>query len=184
MEEKQSKRRSGSTRNLLASIGRLIDSLPTEEERSALRADLAAVHAFLSSLEEAVAGLPTKEDAAFVRQSLERLQRVAATAAERPLLGAALGSRARTPKTERGPTEEELTRAGQLLTELEASPVDEIHERLGQTDAVSVHVLRAIAGQLGIRATARLTKEALAHQIASSIANKRGYEGLRQPQAE
>jgi hypothetical protein len=70
--------------------------------------------------------------------------------------------------------------AEQLLSEIEALPVDEIRDRLAKTNP-SAQVLRAVAQKLGILATARLTKEALSHQISSSIANRRGYRELRQP---
>jgi hypothetical protein len=60
---------------------------------------------------------------------------------------------------------------------LQSLPFDKIREELlGPTHSSAS--LRAIAAALGIKTDTRVGRDAMAHQIAMSIANYRGYEQL------
>jgi hypothetical protein len=170
----------------LEGIRALADALPSEAEKEEARSRLSQLVEFLSDMRSRLASVPSREDAAQARIAIEELEGLLSKANANPVLAAALGLRKaerKRPRTE-APSYEENSRAKEALSVLEALPADEIQTSLRDEEKYSTSRLRAIALQLGIRATSKTSREALIHQIATRIANYRGYQDLSgQPKA-
>lgn len=170
----------------LEGIRSLADGLPSETEKEEARSRLSQLVEFLNDLRGRVASLPSREDASQARIAIEELEGLLSKAKANPVLAAALGLRKgerKRPQIEL-PSHEENTRAKEALSVLEALPADQIQTSLRDEEKYSTHSLRAIALQLGIRTTRKTSREALIRQIATRIANYRGYQELSgQPKA-
>lgn len=56
--------------------------------------------------------------------------------------------------------------------------MESIRRELEDPERHSTATLRVVAGQLGIRGTAKLSRETMAHQFSMKIANFRGYQRM------
>jgi hypothetical protein len=164
----------------LSRLKATVEALPSNEEKQAAQARITALADFLRNLQVAVDSMPTIESVDQVHEALEWLQRLFAKAEANPVLaGLAPASRApgaRKPKA--ALTEWDMTNAKGDIDALKALPVEGIHAKLLDEDGYSLTRVRAIAVALGIRATEKLSRESLAHQVTTKIVNYRGYEAL------
>jgi hypothetical protein len=164
----------------LERIRSLTESLPTEAEKEEARSRLSQLIDFLDDVRGRLAALPSKEDASKARTAIQELEGLISKASTNPALAAALGLRKETRKRPQVvlPSQEENSRAREALGFLEALPADEIQSSLRDEEKYPNHSLRAMALQLGIRATTKTSREALIYQVATRIANYRGYQDL------
>lgn len=157
-----------------------VQSLPTEEEKRAVQAKIAALADFLESIKSAVESMPTIESVGQVNEALGWLQGLFSKAMANPVLaGIVPAPRPPRPRESRqGVTEENLPGAKADVDALKALPVEEIRSKLLDEDGYSLSRIRVIASVLGIGAPEKLSRESLAHQVTTKIANYRGYERL------
>jgi hypothetical protein len=158
----------------------MIQSLPSEVEKTQARERIASLTDFLETCQSAVDSLPTVEDASKVSEALDWLQDLFAKAEANPVLAGLVRppSAPRPRKNAQGTTEQELASAKLDVDGLKVISVEQIRERLLDESGYSLARLRAMAASLGIGATDKLGRESLAHQITTKIANIRGYEAL------
>jgi hypothetical protein len=158
-------------------LTKLVECLPTADEMQRNTAALDEIIRFLMNMRERIAKIPTREDATSVRLALEELSDLFTKAQSNPVLAAAVGLRA--PPL-RSPTPvlstEDIEDAKRAIAQFERLPIDQL--RLALEDK-STGELKALAAQLGIHSAHRISREALAHQIATKITNTRGYRSLR-----
>ncbi len=164
----------------LSRLKATVESLPTEEEKRAAQTRIAALTTFLQDLRAAVDSMPSIESAAQVHEALEWLQDLFRKAETNPVLaGLAPASRASGTSGHRAAlTEWDVAKAKDDIDAFKSLPVDEIRAKILNEDGYPLRRVRAIAAALGIRATEKLSRESLAHQITTKIANYRGYESL------
>lgn len=177
---KPSRTREFRTKTFVAGLRNALRALPTESEKNEMQASCTALIEFLSELQKKLNALPSFEDMEGVRRTIEKVEDFLSKAETDPVLGAVVGlRRARVGRRSRPEvTEDESTRAKAALANLESLPIDEIEPKLANEDVYSVRELRAIASEMGIRSTKGLNRVGLAHQIATKIANYRGYQSL------
>jgi hypothetical protein len=120
---------------------------------------------------------PTSESTADISTATAKLAEILDRVQKKPEIASALGLRQRSTRVRPQPSEAEITSARSQLPYLQSLPVDEIREEL-LGPKHSPGSLRAIAAALGIKTDSRVGRDAMAHQIAMSIANYRGYEQL------
>jgi hypothetical protein len=158
----------------------LVESLPPESEKQRIAADLDRVIEFLAEIRRTVGSLPSQESTAALRSAVDSLDALFSRARASAPLATALGLRPADHKPKSPPlTEADSARARTLLERLDKLPLEELRADLENTSTTPPRDLHAIAALMGIRSTQRTSREALVHQIASKIANARGYESLR-----
>lgn len=164
-------------------LGRLqatIQSLPTDAEKRQAQEKIAALVEFLNSLQMAVKSMPTTDSVTQTKEALDWLQDLLSKAEANPVL-AGLAPAPRVPrprKGKQGVTEQDIASAKIDLEALQSMGVEEIRAKLLDEDGYALSRVRAIAATLGVGGTEKLSRESLAHQITTKIANYRGYERL------
>jgi len=167
------------TRAFLNRLEETIGSLPTEAEKEEVRAKIATLVDYLNSVNKALQSLPSQESANGLNKTIESLQALITKAQENPVLsGLAPRRRGTARKRTRVTTEEDMAIAKADVESFQPLPVDEIRSRLLNDRMCSMGRLRAIAAALSIATTDKMTRESLAHQVATSIANLKGYKKL------
>lgn len=158
----------------------LVESLPSESEKQRIFADLDQVIEFLTEIKRSFGSVPSQESAAAVRSAVDGLDALFLRARASAPLAAALGLRPADHKPRAQPLSEvDSERARILLERLQKLPVEEMRANLENCSATAARDLHAIAALMGIRTTQRGSRESLAQQVATKIANARGYETLR-----
>jgi len=166
-----------------AFLGRLqemVQSLPTEAEKADTREKIGALAEFLKTMQAAVDAMPSIENASKVNEALAWLQDLFSKAEANPVLAGLVPPPAapRRRKTAQAITEQDLASAKLDVDGLKTMPIEQIRDRLLDENAYSLARLRAMAASVGIRATNKLGRESLAHQITTKVANMRGYDTL------
>jgi hypothetical protein len=168
-------------KNFLDNLRDLTEALPSQVEKETARAQFQEIVEFIVQMENAVNSLPSREEAEGVRHAIQHLDDLRLRAKTNVALAAALGiaipkmSRA----TQRPVTPEERNSAESLLRDLRALSIDEMRRRLESEDGVTSRELQEVAKLVGVKASRRLEREALVHQIVTKISNFRGYQELR-----
>jgi len=178
------KRRGGSSagpRAFIARLGATVAALPTEAEKREAQENLAALIEFLTDMQQRLLALPSAEDMGGIRRAAEALEALFGKAERDPVLAGVLGLRRPPAARPSGPmvTSEDRAKAQVTLQAVRALPGDQIRSELLDQDRHSVNEVRAIAAEVGIRSTERLSRDALAQQISTRIVNDRGYRALR-----
>jgi len=156
-----------------------IGTLPTETEKDEVKARIATLVDYLNAVSEAFQLLPSQETTSGLNETIERLRMLMAKAEENPVLSGLAPRKRRRPKKGKGPlTDSEMEIAKTDVESFQTLPVDQIRNRLLAEGMYSMARLRAIAAVLDIATTDKMTRESLAHQVATSIANLRGYKKL------
>ncbi len=183
-----SKGRTVDGRALVAALQSAVKSLPTASEKQELRLLINELVLFLTDLRDSLDLIPAIEDAAKAERALEALGELFRRAEDNSTLAIALGvgpsadpgrSKGRRSSVTPERTEQEPVQVQGLLERLRQQPVESIRRELEAPEHHSLAILRGIATQLGIRGTAKLSRETMAHQISMKIANFRGYQSLR-----
>jgi len=76
-------------------------------------------------------------------------------------------------------TNEDRAKGRATLEAVRSLPGDEIRSELLAQDRHPVSELRAIALEMGIRPSQKLSRDSLVQQITTTIVNDRGYRALR-----
>jgi len=162
---------------LVRSLGDVLDSLPSEEDRQQIISNLEHLIIFLSDLKSRLEAIPTQADSTLARVALDRLKALFEDAKANPALGATVGIRpVERHQKASSITTDEIERARSTVARFDALPIGQIRDALEKMNA---RELQSVAAALGIRASQRAAREALSHQIATRITNTRGYRSLR-----
>jgi len=168
------------TSQALASIRKMLETLPSKSEREELRNAAAELADFFLELQSLLAQVPSLEDAAAASRALQRLADALDRRRGNRAVTALLGARSRpTQRTFPAPTEDDSRTAKALIAELRSMPGDSIRERLTDKENFPVRLLVALSNELGLRISSRPVRDAIIQQIATSIVNQRGYQSLR-----
>ena len=165
--------------NLFVQLARTLDCLPSAEERDRLLAGFAVIRALVERLEQSFQVLPSDRRRASssgcrsFRAFMGKLDSDPVLARRGSGRRIPTGSRPRAPRS----SEEVGADVATAIDALSMMPVDDARTELAG-DRYSIAAIRRIAAVLGIRGASRLTREALAHQIAMKLANYRGYKRL------
>ena len=167
-----------STEALFRGLRGLLNSLPTEEEKSELLRNLSESQNFLEELRLLVEAIPTMQSSRELSEGLSRLdiltERAYRDAGLRKLLGL------RGPKADRQrktvASKDNNGRASELEAMIAQSPTSEVSDLL---TGESVAVLKEVAGHYGIRTLSKERKLDLIKRIATYTENQRGYALLR-----
>jgi hypothetical protein len=160
----------------------MLSELPTAEEKTEIQARLLDLQAFIEDLNKSLASISAIEDTARVSESIDKLSELLAKAQSNATMGPLLGVHRIGQRKLRGSeplTKVQIDAAKREVQELNKLPIDEIRSRLSGENYPLAN-MRAIARALGMRPSERLSREQLFHQIATKIANSRGYERLRE----
>ena len=183
-----SKGRTVDGRALVAALQAAMRALPTSQEKAELRRNVDELIKFLTDLRDSLDLIPAVEDASQAGKGIEALAALLARAESNVALASALGidlagagdaTSKRRPRKRSPADGQPPVPVGSVLEKLRQQPVDSIRRELEDPDRHSSATLKAIAGELGIRGTAKLSRETMAHQISMKIANYRGYQRLR-----
>lgn len=165
-------------KSLVEQLKNLVASLPTEAEKQEIKNNLSVVGSFFLEMRQLLDAFPTAANVSDVQTAATKLTEVLDRIEANPQVASILGIRhqATRPRILQ-PSEADIAEAKSELTRLRLLPVDEIRQDLLRTSH-SASRLRAIAAALGVKTDTRVGRDAMAHQIAMSIANYRGYEQL------
>jgi hypothetical protein len=158
-------------------LGELVDALPSDADKQQAVSQLETLIRFLTDLKTRLEGIPSHQDAGAARAAVDKLRALFVEATSNPVLAAALGIKATEPRQKQPTiTSEEVERAKSAVTQFDSLPIDEIRTAL---ERMSVRELQSVANAIGVRATQRTARDTLVHQVATKIANTRGYRSLR-----
>ncbi len=163
---------------LFRGLRSLLNSLPTEEEKSELLRNLNEAESFLEELRSLVETIPTMESSRELSEGLSRLdiltERANRDAGLRKILGLRGPKSGRNGKTA-GPADAN-GRVSELQEIIAHSDPSQVQDLLGRE---SLAVLKGVASHLGIRALSKERKLDVVKRIANHIENQRGYALLR-----
>lgn len=156
----------------------LLNSLPTEEEKSELLRNLTEAENFLEELRTLVEAIPTMESSRELSEGLSRLDILAERAYRDAGLRKLLGLRGPKPRGngKAVPIEDTNGRVSELEELIAHSQTSQIQDLLGRD---SLAVLKGVAGRLGIHTLSKERKPDLVKRIATHVENQRGYALLR-----
>ena len=160
-------------KDALEKIRESLPLLPTADEPQAALQTITEIMNELDTLRGHLARFPGEREVDQVSQAIHTVTSFFDSVKDRPLLAEALfptAIKTRKPKKEASPD------VDSLLQLLEGLPTDGIIAELSKQKK---DVLVALSAKLGISATSKLTKDALADKIFKlGFANRRGYELL------
>ena len=166
------------TKAFLPSLRDMLSALPGQNEKQEIKNSFTVLIEFLSNVRDKLDALPAADDMKEVNLAIKKLEELFAQAGNNPLLASAVGLR--TPSLQKRSklkmTDSDKTNAKAVLTKLESLPVDKIRSELTKEEFYPMSQVRAIGSLMGLRSTAKLSRDALVHQIATKIANYRGYK--------
>ena len=164
--------------SLFRGLKSLLNSLPTEEEKSELLRNLSEAQDFLEELRLLVETIPTMESSRELSEGLSRLDILTERAYREDGLRKLLGLRGPTVDRKRKAFAQEDAngRVGRLEDIIVQSETSEIADLLALE---SLAVLKGLAEQFGIRTRSKERKPDLVKRIATYVENQRGYALLR-----
>jgi hypothetical protein len=158
-------------------LGELVDALPSDAEKKQAASQLETLIRFLTDLKTRLEGIPSHQDTVAARAAVDKLRALFVEAASNPVLAAALGIKATGPRRKQPTiTSEEVERAKSAVARFDSLPIDEIRTTL---ESMSARELQSVANAIGVRANQGTARDTLVHQVATKIANTRGYRSLR-----
>ena len=164
-----------STDSFFKGMKALLNSLPSEDEKSELIQTLQEARDFLEDLQILVESIPTIESGENLRQGLSRLDVLANRANDAPLrkLMGLRGS-----QNGRVKVKDFNARAMQLEREIRDSEETDVATLLEQSRE-PIAVLTELASSLGLRTRSKERKADLINRISTHVTNQRGYRLLR-----
>jgi len=169
-------------KSLTSQLKRILDELPSSNEREEIISSLRHLIILLEDLRNALGMLPTAEEAALAKESLAKLESVVNS---NPLLRGQVNrkrldgeSRQRTNRsgTAQNPPVKDVE---QMLERLYRMPEGTLRNELMNSKNYPNNLLRAMLTHLGRRVSSKGSRGELMEQLIVTIVNKRTYEGLR-----
>jgi len=172
--------RAARAKSVLAALREVVNTLPGQEEKEEMHKALEALIDYLRHLQKELAVVPSRDEFADAMVTVERLEALLMRAEQNPVVARAIGlQRARPRRREASIPQATREQAAEVLRRFESFTVDQVREALRDEGRYSVSELRSMAAALGIRVQARASRESLATQITTHLANARGYKILR-----
>lgn len=167
----------------LTDLSALVESFPSADAVARMDADLASLIEFLQQFRIKLNALPTDDGAEQMASTIESLKDFVRIAESDPTMCRVLGLSER-PRTNGRPVRRRAPAsdfdAPKALDRLQQMPSQEVAETLADRKTYNVATLRAIASQMGLRIPTKTTRLSIAEKITKSLANRRGYEYLRE----
>ncbi len=177
-----SKPQSYSIDSLFRGLKGLLHSLPTDAEKRELLRDLKEAQDFLEELRLLVDAIPTMESSQELSVGLSRLYALTERAHRDNGLQRLLGLRGPAVGRKKTVVSADIEgRVSQLAAAIAESEIPELTELIAQEPLA---VLKALAGDIGIRTRSKERKTDLASRIITHVENQRGYALLRGNGAE
>ncbi len=154
------------------------EALPSSTEREEIRQNIQELINFLQTLNEAVADIPTVEDAQQLRHSLENLER-RVQASKGAKLFKLLDTRTRLSTGRAGAASVNLEEGHKDLENLSKLDLDALKQTVKDENQYPVKRLRGILAALGLHVSSKKIRSELADLVVTKISNYRGYESLR-----
>ncbi len=166
----------------LESLRTTLSTLPSTSEKQEIQETLTQLMDYLANLQRTFHQLPTIEDTTEVTNAIKRLQELFANAEANPTLAHILGLKSSSTAERKKPItrEEETAKARTMLKDLESLSIDEVRTKL-EDETFPLSELRIMALLTEISDVESLNREALVHQIVTTIANFRGDQRLAEP---
>ena len=167
-----------STDALFKGLRGLLNSLPTEDEKSELLRNLREAQNFLDEMHFLVEAIPTMESSRELSEGLSRLDILTDRAYRDPSLRKLLGLRGSYPgRRQKAPQSKENQKyLDDLESEIAQAKTSEITDLLSRE---SVSSLKQLASHFGVRTLSKERKSDIVGRIATHIENQRGYSMLR-----
>ena len=133
----------------------LVDTLPTEQDRTRIASELEVLIQFLGMLKSHLQSVPTQQDALATRNAIDQLVSLFVRAKTNPLLASAFGMESKPPRPKSPAiTPDEIERANSAISKFDSLPIDQLRSTL---EAMDTRDLQAVAGALGVRTSSRTT---------------------------
>lgn len=169
--------------SFLNKLSELVDALPSQETKSRLDRELAALITFLEGFRAKLKSLPTDGDVDGVTSTIETIKDFVRVAEADPVMSRVLGLSSVNGGFRKSPQrplagrerEEAKTVAAELRT---LSPGD-VERKLADKQKYNVPMLKQIGRELGLNLPSRATRLSIIEKIAKKTANLRGYSYLR-----
>lgn len=162
---------------------KLIDALPTAEEKRQLSKSINEIVSFFTELNTVFQNLPTKEEAEKAKNALDKFENILQ---RNPLLKEVLSPKKQASKSAKKRStkqkkviefpDEQLENEIQYFLTLSE---EKLRSTLTQEKKYTNNYLSALLGKLGWRVPKKATKKELIDQIVTTIVNLRTYRGLR-----
>lgn len=170
---------------MLKKIKEILNSLPTNKERTEIIQGLKSIISFLDGLKDIFANMPSIEEAEKAQHALLNLENILQRnpLIKEIIIGKPVKARKETlfAKTQKMiEISEEIVE--KELERLQKLPENEIRQLLSDEKKYNKKLLSAISEKLGKRVSSRTTKKELIENITVSIINMRTYKGLMGPQ--
>lgn len=163
----------------LAGLQSLLDSLPSLEQRAEAQAAFDELIRFLSDARDKFLALPTKNEAADLKQSLIRLEELFLQAEQNPTIAQSIGLRSEASKAKSraiAAAKSEIDADAEAKT-IRRLSAEEMRSRLDDK-RYSVQDMRAIAQALGLKSGSKESKKVLAGRIVNHIETDRMSDRL------
>lgn len=170
--------RLGSAKRIIDVLSELVRTLPTAEEKRQIHDALQAVIEFLRQAQKELDAIPSRDELRQLSEALYRLENILKLAEDNPLLARPLGFRPKALIKAKSAERFSADEIKAVLKKFASMTIDQIRQYLTEDSDYSRSHLRALGMGLGIRVQARMSREALANQITTRIANERGYNKL------
>ena len=172
-----------STDTLFRGLKSLLNSLPTEKEKSELLRNLREAQSFLEEMQVLVGAIPTMESSRDLSEGLSRLNILTDRAYHDAGLRKLLGIRGQKSSMNEKKFSSEATKShvNYLEATIACLETPEITDLLSNE---SLSILRDLASQLHIRTPSKERKSDLVKRIATYIENQRGFSRLRGKDSE
>jgi len=163
----------------LAGLQSLLDLLPSQEQRAEAQVAFDEIIRFLSDTRDRFLALPTKNEAADLKQSLIRLEELFRQAEQNPAIAESIGlrreaSKSKSRATNTAKSEIDADAEAEIIRRLSA---EEMRSRLDDK-RYTVQDMRAIAQALGLKPGSKESKKVLAGRIVNHIENDRMSDRL------
>lgn len=166
-------------KDALRAINELAAGLPSRDDLARASASLVELAAFVQSVSQRLAQIPTSDEAGSVLKAIDAIQNLLERAEASPALSLALGIEAprRAPRR-RQESAAAIVSVDEVSQRFGDLSIDQLREKLADERHVSIAELQSIAKALGARAGSRLGRDPLVANIVTKVANLRGYRSL------
>ena len=166
----------------LTDLSALVEALPSAEAKARMDADLVSLIEFLQNFRNQFTSLPTDDGAEQIASTIEAIKDFVRVAEADPTMCRVLGlsERPRPNGRPRRQARADGPDSAKALDELQRLSSDEVEQALSDRASYNVQTLRAIATQLGLKIPSKATRLSIVEKITKVLANRRGYQYLRE----
>ena len=167
----------------LNKLSELVDALPSQETKSRLDRELAALITFLEGFRAKLKSLPTDGDVDGVTSTIETIKDFVRVAEADPVMSRVLGLSSVNGGLRKSPQRplagREREEAKIVAAELQTLSPGDVERKLADKQKYNVPILKQIGRELGLNLPSRATRLSIIEKITKKTANLRGYSYLR-----